>query len=44
MWWELVPRFGVASGDCAELLDRMLDEAITDEIDVLEMEIRELPG
>ncbi|MDQ2585676.1 hypothetical protein [Saccharothrix yanglingensis] len=44
VWWELVPRFGVASVDCRELLDRMLDEAIDDEVDVLEVEIRELPG
>ncbi|GGP40586.1 hypothetical protein [Saccharothrix coeruleofusca] len=44
VWWELVPRFGVAHCDCGGLLDRMLDEAISDEIDVLEMEIRELPG
>ncbi|GAA1347225.1 hypothetical protein [Saccharothrix algeriensis] len=44
VWWEQVPRFGVDAHDCSELLDRMLDEAITDEIDVLEMEIRELPG
>jgi hypothetical protein len=39
-----VPRFGLGSSDCSDLLDRMLDEAISDEIDVLEMEIRELPG
>lgn len=44
VWWELVPRFGATSSDCSQLLDRMLDEAIDDEVDVLEMEIRELPG
>ncbi|MBW4722223.1 hypothetical protein [Saccharothrix obliqua] len=44
VWWEQVPRFGVGLHDCSTLLDRLLDEAITDEIDVLEMEIRELPG
>ncbi|GAA2674818.1 MULTISPECIES: hypothetical protein [Actinosynnema] len=44
VWWEQVPGFGADDADCARLLDRMLDEAISDEIDVLEMEIRELPG
>jgi hypothetical protein len=44
VWWDQVPQFGVGSADCSDLLDRMLDEAISDEIDVLEMEIRELPG
>jgi hypothetical protein len=44
IWWEQVPRFGITTHDCDALLDRMLDEAVTDEIDVLEMEIRELPG
>ncbi|MEU5692749.1 hypothetical protein [Actinosynnema sp. NPDC020468] len=49
IWWEQVPGFGEAFEDCREshchaLLDLMLDEAIHDEIDVLEMEIRELPG
>jgi hypothetical protein len=44
VWWEQVPRFHGGSSECAALLDGMLDEAISDEIDVLEMEIRELPG
>ncbi len=49
VWWEQVPRFGTGvarcgSAECRELLDGMLDEAISDEIDVLEMEIRELPS
>ncbi|PRY30322.1 hypothetical protein [Umezawaea tangerina] len=44
VWWERVPTFGGADADCAALLDDLLDEAVHDEIDVLEMEIRELPG
>lgn len=49
VWWEQVPRFGsgrtkCGAADCRKLLDDMLDEAISDEIDVLEMEIRELPS
>ncbi|WP_189159438.1 hypothetical protein [Lentzea pudingi] len=49
VWWEQVPRFGAGlprcgSAECRKLLDDMLDEAISDEIDVLEMEIRELPS
>jgi hypothetical protein len=49
VWWEQVPRFGAGqsrctAAECRRLLDDMLDEAISDEIDVLEMEIRELPS
>ncbi|GAA3851828.1 hypothetical protein GCM10022243_16910 [Saccharothrix violaceirubra] len=44
VWWEQVPRFDSMVTGCSELLDNMLDEAIADEIDVLEMEIREMPG
>ena len=44
VWWEKVPTFGVVHTDCGALLDDLLDEAVNDEIDVLEMEIRELPG
>lgn len=44
VWWERVPTFGVVHTDCGALLDDLLDEAVNDEIDVLEMEIRELPG
>jgi hypothetical protein len=44
VWWEKVPLFGVVHTDCGALLDDLLDEAVSDEVDVLEMEIRELPG
>jgi hypothetical protein len=49
VWGGHVPTVGAGlprcgSAECRKLLDDMLDEAISDEIDVLEMEIRELPS